>query len=123
MAGEDLGLLGQSQQAGVDGVDDLAWVSAGEVGAADAAGEEGVAGDEQVERGEVEAHGALGVARSVDDLGGIAVEANEQAVGQVFVRRGGFRGVDSQPTGLLGHDFELGQVVFIHEDGSAGELF
>ena len=47
---------------------------------------------EQLERGEVEADRALGVAGGVEDLGGIAVEADDLAVGQAFVGWRGFRG-------------------------------
>jgi len=71
----------------------------------------------------VEADGTLGVTGSVDDLGGKAVEADDQAVAQVVVRRSGFGCIDAQPTGLVGHDLELGKVIFIHEDGRAGEFF
>ena len=63
------------------------------------------------------------MAGCMDDLGGIAVEADEQAVAEVFVRRSGFGSINAEPTGLFSHDFELGQVVFIHEDGGTGELF
>ena len=87
VAGQNLGFVGQSQQAGLDGVDDLAGVAAGQVGAADAAGKERVAGDEQLERGKVEADRALGVAGRVEHLGGIAFQADDQAVGQALVGR------------------------------------
>ena len=53
MAGEDAGLVGQREQAGVDRVDDLIEVAAGQVGATDTAFKKRVAGDEQLERGKV----------------------------------------------------------------------
>ena len=121
VTGEDPGFVGQGEQAGGDGVDDLRVVAAGEVGAAYAAGKEGVAGDEQVEWGEVEADGALGVAGGVEDLGGIAVEADDEAVGERFVGGRGFRRGNAQPAGLRLHHFEQGKVVFVEEDGGAGE--
>ena len=45
VAGEDAGVVWEGQQAGFNGLDDLAGVSSGEIGAANAACEEGVAGD------------------------------------------------------------------------------
>jgi len=62
VAGEDAGLVGQRKQASLDGVDDLAVVSSGEVGAADAAFKERIACDQKLERGKVEADRALRVA-------------------------------------------------------------
>jgi len=120
VAGQNFGFIWEREQAVLDGIENLVRVAAGEVGAADAACEEGVAGDEQAERGEVEAYGALGVAGSMEDLGGVTREAYEEAVGEVFIGRRGFGGVNADPAGLLGHDFELGQVALIEEDGRAG---
>ena len=121
VAGEHFGFVGQGQQAGLDGVDDLAGVAAGQVSAADAAGKERVAGDEQLERGKVEADGALGVAGRVQNLCREAFEADDEAVGEILVGRGGFRGGRAEPAGLSVHYLELGQVVLVHEDGCAGE--
>ena len=72
VAGNDPGFVGEGQQAGVDGVDDLLEVAAGQVGAADAAGKERVAGEDHLERSEVKADGALGVAGGVQDLGWVS---------------------------------------------------
>ena len=121
VAGEHFGFIGQGQQAGLDGVDDLAGVAAGQVSAADAAGKESVAGDEQLEWREMEADGALGVAGGVEDLGREGFQADDEAVGEILVGRGGFRGGRAEPAGLSVHYLELGQVVLVHEDGCAGE--
>ncbi len=106
-------------------MESMIWrvIAAGQVGASNAAGKERIAGDEQLERGKVEADRALGVAGGVDHLGGVAVQAHNQAIGQVFVGRGGFRRGNADPAGLRLHHFEQRQVIFIEEDGSAGEMF
>ena len=101
VTGNDSGFVGQSEQAGVDGVDDLLGIAAGQVGAADAAGEERVAGDDHFERREMKADGTLGVAGRVEDLGGVVVEADTMAVGQGFVGRGGFGSGNAEPGGLF----------------------
>ena len=44
MAGNDGDFIGEGEEAVVDGVEELAGVAAGEVGAAYGAGEEGVSG-------------------------------------------------------------------------------
>ncbi len=59
MAGDDGDLVGEGEEALVDGGEELAGVAAGEVGAADGAGEEGVSGQEEGLVGEVEADAAL----------------------------------------------------------------
>ena len=66
VAGDDFGFVGQGEQAGLDGVDDLVVVAAGQVGPADAAGEECVSGEDHLERLEMEADGALGMAGGVE---------------------------------------------------------
>ena len=119
--GRTLVSSGKRQQAGLDGVDDLVEVAAGQVGAADAAGKERVAGDEKLERGKMQADGALGVAGGVEHLGGVVFEADGCAVGQGSIGRRGLRGGNAQPFGLLLHHLEQGQVVFIQKDGGAGE--
>ena len=48
MAGDDGDLVGEGEQALVDGGEELAGVASGEVGAAYGAGEEGVSGEEEV---------------------------------------------------------------------------
>ena len=121
MAGLDFGFDGQGEKPGADGVDDLIEVATGQVGAADAAGEERVSGDKQLERGKVETDGALGVAGGVKHLCGAGFQAYALAVGEGFVGRSCFRGCDAQPGGLLVHDFQLRQIVFVEQDGRAGE--
>ncbi len=121
VAGEDMGFIGEGQQTGVDRVDDLAGVAAGQVGAADASGKKRIAGDEHLERGKVEADRALGMAGGVEDLGGVTIEAHELAVGERGIGRGGFRGWHAEPCGLGGHHFEQGQIAFVEEYGRARE--
>jgi len=121
VAGQHFGFVGEGQKAGLDGVNNLTVVSAGQIRAADAAGKEGIAGDDHLERGKVEADGALGVAGGVQDLSGVPVQAYAQAVGEGFVRgRGLWRG-DAQPIGLSRHHFEQGQIVLIEQDGRSSE--
>jgi len=119
----DSGFVREGEQAGLDGVDDLLAVSTREVGAADAAGEERVSGEDHFERGKMETDGALGVAGGVKDLGGVGGESDGAAVDKGFVGREGFRRIDTNPGCLFGHDVELGKVVFVEKDGSAGEGF
>src|SRR5271165_678056 len=103
----------------MDGVDDLPVVAAWQVGAADAACKERVSGDEEFERSKVQADRALCVARGMNHLRGERGKANNLAVAERFVRRGGLRGRNTKPTGLLLHDLDLGQVVLIEQDGRA----
>src|SRR5271154_2175015 len=65
VAGDDGGCVGQGQEPIVDGLDNFALVSAGQVGPADRASEKGVPGEQQLLGREVEADAALGVAGSV----------------------------------------------------------
>ena len=122
MAGQNPGFARQRKQAGVDGVDDLIGVPAGQVGAADAAFKERVAGHQQLERGKVQADRALGMAGSVDDLGGVALQAHNLAIGQAFIRRRGLRRRNADPGGLHLHRLEKRPVVFIQKNGRAGQL-
>ena len=69
----------------------------------------------------MEADRALGVAGSVQDLGRVAVEANDLAVGEAFVGRGGFGCVNAEPGCLSSHHLQQRQVVFVEENGSAGK--
>jgi hypothetical protein len=69
-----------------DGVDELAAVAAGKIGAADGASKESVAGEDHFEWGEMETDRALSVARCVDYLGWIAFEADFETVFEAFVR-------------------------------------
>src|SRR5580692_2619330 len=85
VTGQHSGFLGKRQQTGMNGVQNLAGVAAGQVGAADASCEKRVAGDEHVERGEMEADRTLGVTRRVQYGGWVALEADNEAVGQVGV--------------------------------------
>ena len=98
VAGNDFGVVWQGEQAGVDGVDDLLGVAAGQVGAADAPGEEGVSGEDHLERREMKADRALGVAGRVEDVCGVVVEAYATAVGEGFVGWCEFREWERQPT-------------------------
>ena len=121
VAGQHSGFVGKGQQPGFDGFDDLIEIAAGQVGPANAAGKQCVAGDEQLERGEVQANGALGVARGVQDQRRAGFKPNAEAVGERVVWRSRFRGRDAQPPGLRVHHFEQGQVVLIQQDRCAGQ--
>jgi len=121
VAGDDPGFIGEDKQAVVDGLDDLSGVATWEVGSANASCKKGVAGEDEIQRGEVKADAALGVTWGVDDLGREVFEADFEAFIEARVGGFGFRGFDAEPTGLLVHHFEQGQVVFIQQDGRAGE--
>jgi hypothetical protein len=115
--------VGESEQALVDGVQELVGVASGKVGAADGAGEESVPGEEEFLVGKVEADGAFGVSGGVEDGtrkpgDGYALAVFEGGVG---TEDGG--GWDAEPFGLDVHDFDQGQVVLVVEDGCAGDLF
>jgi len=130
VAGDDAGGVGEWQQVVVDGVEQLAGIAAGQVGAADRAGEEGVAGDEEALLGEVEADAALGVAGGMEDAAGEAglaflrarADGDDAAVGEVVVGRGDLGEGDAEPAGLDVHHLDEGKVVLVVEDGGAGEL-
>ena len=49
------------------------------------------------------------------------LEADNEAVGEALIGRGDFRCIDAEPGSLLVHHGEEGQVVFVQQDGSAGE--
>lgn len=121
MAGQNPGFVSQGEQAGLDRLDDLAIVTAGQVGAANAAGEEGITGHEQLKRSEMKADGALRVSRRVQHLGWELREADELAFGQGIVRRRCFRCSDAQPCSLHLHHFEQREIPFVQKDGSSGE--
>ena len=123
MTGHDFGVVGECEQASLDGVDDLLEVAAGEIGAADAACEEGVTGDKYLERREVKADGPLGVARGVEDQRWVALEADARAIVKAFVGGSCLRRVDAAPGGLGGHHLEQWEIAFVEEDGSAGQGF
>jgi hypothetical protein len=123
VARDDFGAVGEGEQARLDGVEDLVVVAAGQVGPSNAAGKEGIAGEDHFQGFEVKADGALGVAGRVNDLGGVVFEAYAAAIGEGFVGRGSFRSGNADPCGLFGHDLEKGKIVFVEEDGSAGEGF
>lgn len=105
----------------MDRVNDLAVVASWQVGAADAAGKQRVAGNYHLERQEMEADRALRVSGRVEHLGWVGRKADLHSVGEALVWRGGFRGRDAQPRGLLSHHLEQGQVIFVEQNGSAGE--
>lgn len=121
MARYDAGLVGQSQQTRMNGVDDLFEAAAGKVCAADAAGKESVASEDHLKRRKVEANGSLSVTRSVDNLGWVVGEADSQAIGEGLVGRSGFWSGDAKPGCLLVHHLEQRQVVFVEVDGGAGK--
>jgi hypothetical protein len=91
VAWQDLGFIGQRHEAGAKRVHDLIEVAARKIGAADAAGKQGVAGNQKLERGKVETDRPLGVAGSVDDLGGKVLETYDLAVDESFVGRSDLR--------------------------------
>jgi hypothetical protein len=120
---DDPGLVGEREQAALDGLDDLLAVASRQVSAANAACEESVAGEDHFERGEMKADGALGVTRGVKDLGWVGIEAYAEAVREGLIGRSCFRRLDTDPGCLLGHDPEQGKVVFVEKNGRAGEGF
>lgn len=83
---------------------DFPGVAAGKIGASNAAGKECIAGNEHFERGEVEADRTLRVAGGVNDLGRIALEADDKAVSQVRVWGSGLGRLHAKPAGLRIHD-------------------
>lgn len=121
VAGDDEGLFWQWEQAAVDGVDDLAGVATGQVGAADGACEERVSGDEEIERRKVEADAALGVAWGVDDFSGKRFEADTHAVLKAGVWGFGFWCGNAEPAGLRLHHGEEREIIFVEENGGTCE--
>jgi hypothetical protein len=107
----------------VEGADDLLAVAAGEVGAADGAGEESVSCEEEIFGSEVEADAAFGMARGVEDAGGVAGDPDDGAVFEGGVGGQDFGRGDAEPGGLLVHYGELGQVVLVEENGCACGFF
>jgi hypothetical protein len=123
VAWDDGNVIGKGEEGVVDGFDELAGVAAGEIGSANGAGEEGVSREEKSLLGEIEADAAFGVAGGVEDGAGQASNGNDLAIFEVGVRRGHFRGRDSEPSGLNVHHFDQGQIVLVVEDRRSGELF
>ena len=114
--------IGQREQAGMNRFDDLLAVAARQIGAADAPGKERISGDQHLERSEVQTHGALRVARRMDHRSGVAGEAYRLAVDQALVGRRGVRwGGQAEPSGLLVHHGEQGQIVFVEQNRRAGK--
>jgi hypothetical protein len=56
MSGQNSSFVGQGEQAGTDGIDDLVEVAARQVSTADAARKQSVSGHKEIERGEVKAN-------------------------------------------------------------------
>lgn len=123
MTRDDFGFVGQGQKAGCNRVHDLVEIAAGQVGSANAAGKKGVACDDHFERKKVEADGALRVARGVENLGGVGVEAHAHSFHQALVGRGRLRGLNAQPRGLRAHHLEERQVILVQQDRGTGEAF
>ena len=143
MTGDDFGGVGQGPKMVMDGVQQLAGVASGQVGAADGAGEESVSGDEEALLGKVEADAALGVAGGVEDGAGEAgrslvwwgavefglgaglkagADGDEAAVGEVVVGRGDLGGGDTEPAGLDVDHLNQGEIVLVVKHGGAGDL-
>ena len=87
MAGVDLGVVGQMEQALDDVGAELLVVAPREVGAANAAAEERVAGEDPPFDFGVEADAAHGMARRADDLQGALSHLDDFAVLKVAVRQ------------------------------------
>jgi hypothetical protein len=122
VAGQDPGVVGKGQEPGFDGVDDLAWVAAGQIGAADAAGKQGIAGNDHFERLEMKTDGTLGVPRRVQHISGVTIETDAQAIGEAYVGSGHIGRGNADPRRLLLHHLEKGEIIFVEKDGSAGEV-
>lgn len=87
MAGVDLGVVGQMEQALDDVGAELLVVASGKVGASDTAAEERVAGEDPPFDFGVEADAAHGMARRADDLQGALSHLDDFAVLKVAVRQ------------------------------------
>jgi len=80
---------------------------------------------------EVEADGAFGVSWGVEDGAGeppstalrAGSDRDELAVVEGVIGIGDDGRGDAEPAGLNVHHFDLGKIVLVVEDGSAGELF
>jgi len=83
-------LVGERQEAVVDGAEELVGVASGQIRATDRAREEGVSSEQEGLGGEVEADGAFGVAGGVEDGAGEACDGDELAVVEGVV--GGLNG-------------------------------
>ncbi len=106
----------------MDGGEELADITSGEVGAAYGAGEEGVSCQEEGLGGEIEADAAFGVARGVEDGSGKAGDGDELSVFEGVVGARGGGGGDAEPAGLDIHHLDQREVVLVVEDGGTGEL-
>lgn len=115
--------IGKVEKPGVNGVNDLLVIAAGQIGTPNAASEECVAGDNHFERRELQADGAQGMARSVEDDGWVRVESNQATVGETFIGRCGFRRGDTKPGCLLIHHGQQGKVILVEVDRRATEAF
>src|SRR5271170_406872 len=93
MAGDDLYLVGERQEAVVDGAEELVGVASGQIRATDRAREEGVSSEQEGLGGEVEADGALSVSGSVEDGAGEGSFARTDG-DELAVIEGVVRGVD-----------------------------
>jgi len=130
VTGNDYGVVGEGEEALVNRAKKLVGLASGEVGAAYGSGEEGVSGQEEMLVREVEADGAFSVTGSVEDGAGEALSAllgtgpdgDELAVVEGVIGVGDGGGGDAEPGGLNVHHFDLGEVVFVIEDGGAGDL-
>jgi hypothetical protein len=122
VAGQDAGVARQGQETGFDGLDDLARVSAGEIGAADAAGKQSIAGNDHLERLEMKTNRTLGVTGRVQNFSGVAIETDTQAIGEAYIWCGHIRGWNADPCRLFLHHLEKREIIFVEKDGSAGEV-
>jgi hypothetical protein len=122
VAGQHASVAGQGQETGFDGLDDLARVPAGEIGAADTAGKQSIAGNDHLERLEMKTNRTLGVAGRVQNFSGVAIETDTQAIGEAYVGCGHIRRWNADPCRLFLHHLEKREVIFVEKDGSAGEV-
>jgi len=120
VAWDDYRLVWQRQHCVVQRAQNLLHRAAGKVGAADRAGEERVAGDQFLLRREIQANTAFGVARRVQNAGGLrsggdGFSRGYAAVNFYFSRRG-----HADPRGLHVEHFEQCVVVLVEENRRAG---
>lgn len=122
VARQDPGVVGKRQEPGLDGLDDLAWVAAGQIGAADAARKQSISGNDHLERLEMKTNRTLGVTRRVQHFGGVAIETDTQPIGEAYVGSGHIGCWNADPRRLLLHHFEKREIILVEKDGSAGEM-
>ena len=123
MSGQYPRFIRKRHQLRADGLDDLAAIPSGQVGAADAAGEKRISRHDHIEGGEVEADGPLGMTGSMQNRGRKPVEADLHPVDKARVGGSHFGRRHPHPRGLLVHHFQQGKVVFVQENGRAGQMF